>query len=388
MPDGTRMFSPVRAKASTEEAAVQQALDIAGATRDEVDVEVLESDAKGVTVRISPRGSAKPAAAKTPAASVAEVEEVDEDEADEDEDELEDDDRDEDDLDEDDDEDEAETEDEWDEESETEEAEQQAAPVRAVVEGKPVDPETQERVTSLAQEFLDRMGMEAQVELGELPYWSMQTDSDRRDRDNAPRVFVKISGEDVGILIGKHGQTLQSFQYLLNLTLNNHLAGDEAQDSAVHVVVDAGEYRARRAVALERSARDAAHRAKRDRRAIRMEPMPAHERRLVHLALRDDSEISTGSEGREPWRRVIVTPSNARPDSGGGRGRYGGDRGDRGDRGGYGGDRGGYGGDRGGYGGDRGGYGGGGGYRSGGGGGPRGRSGGGGGGYRGNREGR
>ena len=77
----------------------------------------------------------------------------------------------------------------------------------------------------------------------------------------------------------------------------------------MRVVVDAGGYRARRASALEQSAREGAARAKRDRRSVRLEPMPAHERRLVHIALKDDGTVTTASEGREPLRHVVITPA-------------------------------------------------------------------------------
>jgi len=349
MADSVKKFSPVRITASTEEAAVQQALTIAGVAREDVDVEVISQSDKGVTVRISPRSeggapAAEPVAAAAPveAAPVAEEpvveEETEEFEAEEAEDSPE--------L--------AEATDAGSDITE-EATDETPAVLTAAVPARPADPATQERVRLLAEEFLERMGMEGAAQIAPVPAWSLQTDSDRKDRDT-PRVFLEITGEDVGILIGKHGQTLQSFQYLLNLTLNNQLAGAEPNtDEAVHVVVDAGEYRSRRAVALERAARDAASRAKRDRRSIRMEPMPAYERRLVHLALREDGEITTSSEGREPWRRVIVVPANGRPDSGGGRGRggFGGDRGGYGQGGGGG--RGGFGQNRGGSSGGRGG---------------------------------
>lgn len=353
MADGK--FSPVRMTASTEEAAVRQALDLLGASRDEVDVEILEESPKGVTVRVGPKGfaaNARSAASPTPAAAeaapapaapapaavapapeapapataaaAAAVEATDEEE-------------------------------------EEAEVEVPAAPVAPKAPPRPVDPATRERACVLAQEFLDRMGMDAQVAVGDLPASPIESDQD----SDVGHLYLQIEGEDVGILIGKHGQTLQSFQYLLNLTLNNRPAGAGNNDNAVRVLVDAGGYRARRAGALQQSARDAAARAKRDRRSIRLEPMPAHERRLVHIALRDDTSVTTASEGREPLRHVVVTPAGMRPGEGGGYGgRRGGGYGNR-DRGGYGGDRGGYGGGhggrRGGYdrggGGDRGGYG-------------------------------
>jgi spoIIIJ-associated protein len=363
MTDGMKKFSPVRMTASTEEAAVSQALDLIGATRDEVDVEVLEQGAKGVTVRVVPRGegarsapaapapaiaapAVEAAAVETPAAEpISEPEvvaaelfdEADEDEAGEDE------------AIEEDNADEADT-------------EIEAAPPRV---SRPVDPAAQERARALAQEFLDRMGMEAEAAITTGPASLMENEGG----DDVGRMFLQIEGNDVGILIGKHGQTLQSLQYLLNLTLNNHVGEGNAED-AVRVVVDAGGYRARRAVALEQSARDGAARAKRDRRSVRLEPMPAYERRLVHIALREDASVTTSSEGREPLRHVVITPAGARSegqDRGGyGRSRRGyGGGGGGGGRGGYGGGGGDRGGGGGGYGGGgRGGYGGGGGNRS------------------------
>ena len=95
----------------------------------------------------------------------------------------------------------------------------------------------------------------------------------------------------------------------MNAEQKENGGGNGVRNGGVHVIVDAGDYRGRRASALERAAQEAAERAKRDRRSIRMEPMPGHERRLVHLALYDDKEITTSSDGREPWRRVVVTPA-------------------------------------------------------------------------------
>ena len=183
----------------------------------------------------------------------------------------------------------------------------------------------------MAQEVLNRMGLEAEAKLIAAPVGAGNSD--------VPRIYLQLDGEDVGILIGKHGQTLQSFQYLLNVTLNNR--GEESAASHFRVSVDAGGYRARRGDALQKMATEAAERAKRDRRSVRLEPMPAHERRLVHMALQNDGTISTSSEGREPLRHVVVIPAGARPASGGGRpnGSFGGrDNGGRdNNRGGFGG---------------------------------------------------
>ncbi|HEX8833853.1 MAG TPA: R3H domain-containing nucleic acid-binding protein, partial [Abditibacteriaceae bacterium] len=223
------------------------------------------------------------------------------------------------------------------------EAEAEVVAPKPVRVAKPIDPATQQRAVATAQDFLDRMGMDATAQLATAP-------DDSSDDDTA-RLYIDIEGEDVGILIGKHGQTLQSFQYLLNVTLNNTA---EAEKEALRVMVDAGGYRSRRAGSLQQVARDAAARAKRDRRPYRMEPMPAHERRLVHMALQGDTTISTSSEGREPMRCIVVSPAGYRAPEGGERESSGGGRGRSG--GGFGGNRsGGYGGNRGGSGGSRGG---------------------------------
>jgi spoIIIJ-associated protein len=340
-----KTFSPVRVRAATQEAAITQALQMTGATREEVDVEVVEETEKGVTVRVAPLGtlssrevSAAPAnqAESAPAQSPVQEEEPapsPEPEAQAQEDEAE--------------ADEVEEIASADNDEEDEEEEiAPAAEATEVPEVREADPEVVEHARALAQEMLDHMGLEAEVLAGDLPVWCLPTSHDKSERvRDVPRAFLSIEGEDVGILIGKHGQTLQSFQYLLNLSLNNTTEDEEAtadgvRAGGVHVVVDAGEYRGRRAVALERAAREAAERAKREQRSIRMEPMPGHERRLVHLALFEDAGVSTSSDGREPWRRVVVTPAGVRPsrgndDRGGGK-RYRG-RNDRNERsGGYG----------------------------------------------------
>lgn len=291
----TPHFSPVRLKASSEEAAISQALMMVGATRDEVEVEVLEQTEKGVTIRVSPRrdhaedadSSESVSAAQNSAAPATEnaVEEAEE-EVIEAPDYMDDEDFDDDDV--------------AGEEDEVEE------PAKAPVVVREAEPAQIERAQNLAQEFLERMGLEADVNVVPPPPATVE-----EVESSTPIIYLDIEGEDVGILIGKHGQTLQSFQYLLNLTLNNRVhESDGDERDALRVIVDAGGYRSRRAQSLEQAARNAANRAKRDRRAIRLDPMPAHERRLVHIALRSDSEVSTGSEGREPHRYVVVTPAN------------------------------------------------------------------------------
>lgn len=307
-------FSPIRMTASTQEAAVEQALQIVGASHDDVSVEVLSQDAKGVTVRVSPRRDDE-IASDAPIETVAPVESVEETLIDSEieagdaseaalmiEDEA------------------SEAEATAEMEADVEEVDAPVAQAetpkvveREEVEIKMADAATLERVRVLAQDFLDRMGLVAQATPSDTPLMTRSRDKrDGREERDVPRAFLQIDGEDVGILIGKHGQTLQSFQYLLNVSLNNQLSGEELESGAgVRVMVDAGGYRAKRGDSLQQMATDAATRAKADRRAIRMEPMPAHERRLVHMALESDSQITTSSEGREPLRHVVVIPEGA-----------------------------------------------------------------------------
>ena len=117
-------------------------------------------------------------------------------------------------------------------------------------------------------------------------------------------VTVTCSGDDLGLLIGKHGQTIDAIQYLANA-----VARAAGADHAV--VVDAAGYRARRTASLEAVARRSAHRAAATRRRVELDPMTAVERKIVHEALKDDPEVETESEGSEPNRYVVVLPRHA-----------------------------------------------------------------------------
>jgi spoIIIJ-associated protein len=116
-------------------------------------------------------------------------------------------------------------------------------------------------------------------------------------------IRASLSGPDTGVLIGRHGQTLDALQYLAN-AISHTVAGDER----LPVTVDAGGYRARRAATLEGIARTAAERAAATGSRVALEPMTAVERRVVHEALKDDPEVDTSSEGTEPNRFVVVWP--------------------------------------------------------------------------------
>ena len=105
----------------------------------------------------------------------------------------------------------------------------------------------------------------------------------------------------MGILIGKRGQTLDSLQYLTNRVAN------KMQEGYVRVKLDTENYRERRKETLENLAKNIAHKVKRTKKSVSLEPMNPYERRIIHSALQSDKYVSTHSEGDEPYRRVVVT---------------------------------------------------------------------------------
>ena len=113
---------------------------------------------------------------------------------------------------------------------------------------------------------------------------------------------LDLSGDDMGLLIGKRGQTLDSLQYLTSLVVNKGKA------SYVRVKLDTENYRERRKATLENLARNIAFKVKKTRRPVFLEPMNPYERRIIHSALQADKHVTTHSEGEEPYRRVVVTP--------------------------------------------------------------------------------
>ena len=119
------------------------------------------------------------------------------------------------------------------------------------------------------------------------------------DEDGA--LYVDMKGEHMGILIGKRGQTLDALQYLANRVANKHQSG------YVRVKLDTENYRARREETLKHLAKNIAHKVKRNRRPVVLEPMNPYERRIIHSALQSDPYVTTHSEGEDPYRKVVVT---------------------------------------------------------------------------------
>lgn len=112
---------------------------------------------------------------------------------------------------------------------------------------------------------------------------------------------INLNGDEMGILIGKRGQTLDSLQYLVSLVVNK-----EAEEY-IRVKVDTENYRKRRRETLENLAKNIAYKVKRSRRPVALEPMNPYERRIIHAALQNDKYVTTHSEGEEPYRHVVVT---------------------------------------------------------------------------------
>jgi spoIIIJ-associated protein len=114
-------------------------------------------------------------------------------------------------------------------------------------------------------------------------------------------IDVDLKGDDMGILIGKRGQTLDSLQYLTNLAVN------KSSENYYRVKVDTEDYRKRRKETLENLAKNIAYKVKRTKRSVALEPMNPFERRVIHSALQNDKFVTTHSEGEEPYRHVVVT---------------------------------------------------------------------------------
>jgi len=111
---------------------------------------------------------------------------------------------------------------------------------------------------------------------------------------------IDLSGDEMGVLIGKRGQTLDSLQYLVSLVVNKDV------ENYVHIKVDTENYRQRRKETLENLAKNISYKVKRTKRPVSLEPMNPYERRIIHSALQNDKYVTTHSEGDEPYRHVVV----------------------------------------------------------------------------------
>lgn len=162
-----------------------------------------------------------------------------------------------------------------------------------IIGGKPaivevsIKPDPVKEAIVFLRDVIDKMGVSASVE--------------KEEREEG--LYLNISGVDIGILIGKRGQTLDSLQYLVNLVANRK------SDHYVRIYLDAEGYRARRKEALEMLAKRLSNKVLRTKREIRLEPMNAHERKIIHTALQNVEGVTTYSVGEEPNRRIVVAPT-------------------------------------------------------------------------------
>ena len=140
-------------------------------------------------------------------------------------------------------------------------------------------------------EFLDKMFSAMNMEV------TSKIDYNEENRT----MNIDFSGDEMGILIGKRGQTLDSLQYLISLVVNKE------SDSYIKVKVDTEDYRERRKQTLENLAKNLSYNVKRTRRPVTLEPMNPYERRIIHSALQNDRYVETHSEGEEPYRKVVIT---------------------------------------------------------------------------------
>lgn len=146
-------------------------------------------------------------------------------------------------------------------------------------------------ITDIAKDFLDDVfGAMSMVVVSDIKY-----DEDEKTMD------IELSGDEMGVLIGKRGQTLDSLQYLVSLVVNKDM------DDYIRVKVDTENYRQRRKETLENLAKNISFKVKRTKRAVSLEPMNPYERRIIHSALQNDRYVTTHSEGNEPYRHVVVT---------------------------------------------------------------------------------
>ena len=144
----------------------------------------------------------------------------------------------------------------------------------------------EDKVRRFLEDMLQAMNMDATVEL--------TYDEESKNMD------IELKGKEMGLLIGKRGQTLDSIQYLVSIVANKDT------EEYIHVKLDTENYRKRRRETVENLAKNLAYKVKRTRKPVSLEPMNAYERRVIHSALQNDKYVSTYSEGEEPYRHVVI----------------------------------------------------------------------------------
>ena len=164
-------------------------------------------------------------------------------------------------------------------------------------EAPPLEESVEQIARETLQELLAKMGVKARVSIR--PKEEMSQDED------APPFILDVMGADLGVLIGRRGQTLQDLQYITRLIVSREV------QRWVNLVVDVEEYKARREKSLRQLAHRMAERVSLNQQPIALEPMPPHERRIIHLALRDHPIVTTKSIGKGEQRKVTIVPKGS-----------------------------------------------------------------------------
>ena len=144
----------------------------------------------------------------------------------------------------------------------------------------------EDKATGFLKQVFDAMSLPVEIEISY--------------NDEEKEMSINLSGEDMGILIGKRGQTLDSLQYLVGMVVN------KGSEGYIRVKLDTENYRSRRTETLETQAKNIAYKVKRTKRSVSLEPMNPYERRIIHAALQNDKYVTTRSEGEEPFRHVVI----------------------------------------------------------------------------------
>ena len=164
-------------------------------------------------------------------------------------------------------------------------------------EAPPLDESVEQIARETLQELLAKMSVKARV--------SVRPEEEMPQDEDAPPFILDVSGDDLGVLIGRRGQTLLSLQYVTRLIVSREV------QRWVHLVVDVEKYKARREKSLRQLAQRMAERVSFNHQPIALEPMPPHERRIIHLALRDHPIVSTQSIGKGDQRKVTIVPKGS-----------------------------------------------------------------------------
>ncbi len=155
------------------------------------------------------------------------------------------------------------------------------AKVKVILKNNPL-----KRASGLLKDIFQTMDLDVKINISE----------------NDKTMFINLEGPDLGILIGRRGETLDALQYLVNLSVNKN------QEIRKKIIIDIEGYRNRREKTLQRLALKLADKARQRRRNVVLEPMSSQERRIIHTALQGREDIYTFSEGEEPYRKIIISP--------------------------------------------------------------------------------